>query len=453
MCFKPVLRDFRSVSVIGLGYIGLPTAVIAAKSDFRVYGQDISKERIEKINNSSSILLEEELNDFLKDVLKNGVFSVGKILEPADYFLICVPTPLKNGKVDLSAVFGAAENVSKVIRPGNVVILESTVPVGVTRILAKKIEQKSGLKVGKDFFVAHCPERVIPGAISKELVENHRVIGGFTRECARKACFFYKAFSKGDLHETDLETAEMVKLVENSCRDVQIAFANQVAQMCGEAKINTHRVIELANHHPRINILRPGPGVGGHCIAVDPQFLVNAFPEKTELIKSARRLNDDVPIRLCNQAETLCKSFFSKFERLPKVLVLGVTYKPDVDDLRESPSLKIAKNLSEKKSLCHVKVCEPNLETSVLEMHGLKVVVDFFMGIKCSDIVLILVPHKEFKILRKSALDGKKVIDPTGFLYRLGNFGSDFWEKKEHETSLCDKGEDKRKECIDTSSV
>ncbi|MCK4499055.1 nucleotide sugar dehydrogenase [Candidatus Babeliales bacterium] len=408
------LCDTR-VSVLGLGYIGLPTAIIAANSGFQVFGFDINISRIKKIRLGDISCIEENLRTDFIAAIKSKKLIVDEALKCADYFIICVPTPLRDGKADLSAVWSAADSVSSVIKAGNVVVLESTVPVGTSQLFAQRIIGNTGLQPGVDFFVAHCPERVLPGKIRQELVENHRVIGGLTKQCADRACDFYKTFVSGLLHKTDLETAEMTKLIENSCRDVQIAFANQVADMCDDAGVNAARVIELANEHPRVSVLNPGPGVGGHCVAVDPQFLINSFPQSSALLQVSRVLNDSRPRKISKHAVSICKNIAEEKNKAANVLVLGLTYKPDVDDIRESPALSIAQSLNQHENIC-LKVCDPNVEKKAIEKLGFSIASDWENMLGWADVVMLLVPHKAFSLVSKRMLDGKIIVDPTGFL-------------------------------------
>jgi UDP-N-acetyl-D-mannosaminuronic acid dehydrogenase len=407
----------KSVCVVGLGYIGLPTAVLAAQSGYQVFGFDIDQKKIDKINAGNAPFVEPEISERMTKVL-NKNFFVSTDIQQADCFLIAVPTPFRqeseNKKADLSYVFDAARNIAKVLHPGNLVILESTVPVGTTYEMGKLLEQETGLKLGLDIFVAHCPERVLPGRIFEELVKNDRIIGGICESSAHIAKTFYSKFVKAELYLTDDKTAEMVKLVENSSRDVQIAFANQVAAMCKTAGINPFEVIECANKHPRVNILSPGCGVGGHCIAVDPWFLVESFPYDTELLKTARDVNDNKPLQVV--ADVLKKVYEMKSFR-PKVLILGLTFKPDVDDMRESPALKIALELNKYQENLQILVCDPNISADKLKQLGFNSSA-IIEGIAWSDIILILVNHKEFYLLNDLNLDKKKVFDACGLLYK-----------------------------------
>ncbi len=417
----------KSVCVVGLGYIGLPTAVLAAQSGYNVFGFDVDRKKVEKINNGDVPFIEPEISERLASVL-NKNFFVSTDLHHADCFVIAVPTPFKKDseikRADLSYVFEAAKSVAKVLCAGNLVILESTIPVGTTYDVAKFLEQETGFKLGIDLFVAHCPERVLPGKIFEELVKNDRVVGGVCETSTHLAKNFYSKFVKGHIHLTTDKTAEMIKLVENSSRDVQIAFANQVDAMCKTAGINTFEVIECANKHPRVNILNPGCGVGGHCIAVDPWFLVESFPHDSELLKTARNINDSKPLAVV--ADVLHKTQelqFSGFTK-PKVLVLGLTFKADIDDMRESPALKIACELQKNTNKLDLAVCEPNIESADLQKMGFENLKTFVDGVKWADIIVALVRHKDFYFLRDLNLKDKIVLDTCGLLYKS--------EAKEH---------------------
>ena len=309
----------KQVVIVGLGYIGLPTSILSAQSGYEVLGFDIDENKVLKIQNGDPTIVEPEINGRLLNVLKQKTFKAASKLQQADCFVIAVPTPFKEEKVaDLSHVFDAAKSVANVLRKGNLVILESTIPVGTTQKVASFLEKESGFKTGVDFFVAYCPERVLPGKIFQELVSNDRVIGGINQNSAKLAKDFYSAFVEGELYLTDDKTAEMVKLVENSSRDVQIAFANDVASMAKNVGIDPYKLIELTNKHPRVNVLKPGCGVGGHCIAVDPWFLIESFPQETKLLQTARFINDARPNEIVGQVLIESKKFKKK-GRKPKV--------------------------------------------------------------------------------------------------------------------------------------
>jgi UDP-N-acetylglucosamine 2-epimerase (non-hydrolysing) len=407
----------NTVCMVGLGYIGLPTALVAARAGFCVIGLDIDEQRVARINQGTLSIQEPFFEQKLQEAQRSGNFKATTLIESANYFVIAVPTPFTHDrKADLSYVFAAAKTIAQVLKQGDVVILESTVPVGTTKQLADYLAQQSGMAVGVHFFVAHCPERVLPGNIFHELVHNPRIIGGISPTCVEQAKLFYKRFVKGALYLTDAVTAEMVKLVENSSRDNAIAFANQVASMSYAAGLDPFEVIELANKHPRINILRPSCGVGGHCIAVDPWFLVQTFPEQAQLLKTAREINDAKPQEVLSFIRQRLDADGQSRQRPACVLVLGLTYKPDVDDLRESPALAIAQELNSWKD-CMLLVCEPQVEREQLypyfKQHQ---VVPLEQGIERADLIISLVAHSQFKILVHHRVR-HKILDFCGLLH------------------------------------
>lgn len=405
----------KRIAIIGLGYIGLPTAILAAEGGCSVFGYDIDSEKINSLHTGKSPILEPEIQPRLSHVLKNKIFNVGTSLEFADCFVITVPTPIqKNKHADISYVLTAADEISKKLMQGNLVIIESTIPVGTTEKVTKILEEKSGLKAKKDFFVAHCPERAIPGRLFKELVENDRIIGGICQHSCDLAYKFYSRFVKGILHSTTDKAAEMVKLIENSSRDAQIAFANQVGAMCEEVNLDPYHIIELANRHPRVNILSPTCGVGGHCIAIDPWFLVETFPKNTKLLQTAREVNDAKPFSVIQSVLEKVEEFNQKYNKKPNVLALGLTFKPDVDDLRESPALLITQKLSLQENLT-LTVCEPNIEKTTIQ--SITLTKNLYEAVSQSDIIVILVKHKNFLELAEDSFSNKIVIDTCGLLF------------------------------------
>ncbi|MGZ5370146.1 MAG: UDP-N-acetyl-D-mannosamine dehydrogenase, partial [Aeromicrobium sp.] len=320
-----------------MGYIGLPTASLLGTKGYQVVGVDVSPEVVETTNGGRIHIVEPDLDILVKSAVQSGNLRASLTPEEADVFIIAVPTPLRDGHApDLSYVEAATASLLPTVRPGNLVILESTVPVGTTERIVAGALRTAGHKIGEDVFVAHCPERVLPGRILTELVENDRIVGGVDEASAEKAADFFSEFVRGDVVTTDAATAEMSKLVENAFRDVNIAFANELSIVAEKANINAWELIRLANHHPRVNILNPGPGVGGHCIAVDPWFIVSAFPEQTRLMRTAREVNDAKP-------EQVVKEVVEKAGRFtrPRIAALGLAFKPDIDDLRESPATRI----------------------------------------------------------------------------------------------------------------
>jgi len=401
----------KKICVVGLGYIGLPTASLLATKGFSVHGVDVSEKVVETISRGEIHIVEPDLDILVKSAVNSGNLSASREVPEADIFILAVPTPFKQSEgkdikqPDLSYIRQATRSVAEKIKPQNLVILESTSPVGTTHEVVVAELQKFGHKVGEDVFVAHCPERVLPGRILIELVENDRVVGGACDESTRRAIEFYESFVRGDVLGTDAKTAEMVKLIENSSRDVSIAFANELSMLCESEKISTRQVIELANRHPRVNILNPGPGVGGHCIAVDPWFIVSRSPGIAKLIRTAREVNDTKPAWVLEHVRQSAEKF-----RDPKIACLGLAFKADVDDLRESPAYNIVKELSVQfgKNLL---ICEPNLQS-----HQEFELVDLDYAVDNSDIVLVLVDHKPFKKLTAEYLREKVVIDTRGIV-------------------------------------
>jgi UDP-N-acetyl-D-mannosaminuronic acid dehydrogenase len=407
----------KRTCVIGLGYIGLPTSIVAAYNGHSVIGYDVDSDRVAKINAGDPVIEEPTIATKLKSILKTGNFYATTTIELADYFIIAVPTPFKEDKsADLSYVFAAAKSIATVIKYGNTVILESTVSVGTTEKLGHMLEQETGLKAGTDFFVAHCPERVLPGKIFEELVSNARIIGGINQVSVDYAVGFYKQFVQGPLYLTDAKTAEMVKLIENSSRDVQIAFANQVAAIAYELGLNPFEVIELANKHPRVNILNPSCGVGGHCLAVDPWFLIASFPEQTKLLKAARQINDLKPAEVIASVREHVNIWKKNHTKVCTVLTLGLTYKQDTDDTRESPALHIThalKQFNDIELITHEPYLTKKHITDQLNLSS----VTLEEGIRKADIIVCLVKHTVFKNLSKNMLAHKKIIDVCGILY------------------------------------
>ncbi len=406
--------NYKKICVIGLGYIGLPTASLLGTKGYKVHGVDVSKHVVDTINQGKIHIVEPDLDIMVKSAVQSGNLSAS--LEPceADVFIIAVPTPFKkavdkdhiSGKQpDLTYIEDATKIISPFLKPGNLVILESTSPVGTTDEVITKILSELGHNIEKDIFIAHCPERVLPGRILIELVENDRVVGGINNESTRKAVEFYEEFVRGSVLATTAKTAEMVKLTENSSRDVQIAFANELSMICDEENINVWEVIKLANRHPRVNILQPGPGVGGHCIAVDPWFIVDRSPSNSNLIRTAREVNDSKPSWVIERVTKAANKF-----KNPVIACLGLAFKADVDDLRESPSLGIVKSLKEK-NIGELVICEPNL-TSHKDFNLLSIE----DVISKADIILLLVDHKQFKSFNAKDWEDKVIIDTRGII-------------------------------------
>jgi UDP-N-acetyl-D-mannosaminuronic acid dehydrogenase len=396
----------QKVCVIGLGYIGLPTASLLGTKGFSVHGVDVSPNVVETINQGRIHIVEPDLDILVKSAVQSGNLGAG--LEPieADIFIIAVPTPFTDGKKpDLTYVDKATRSICPFVKPGNLIILESTSPVGTTDEVVAKILAEHGHAVGSDVFVAHCPERVLPGRILIELVENDRVVGGINDASTQKAVEFYQSFVRGEVLATTAKTAEMVKLTENSFRDVNIAFANEISMIAEGEGINTWEVIALANRHPRVNILQPGPGVGGHCIAVDPWFIVHRSPQYARLIRTAREVNDHKPEWVLERVRKKAAKF-----KDPVIGCLGLAFKADVDDLRESPAMDIVHRLMEEQ-LGQLLICEPNLKShKELPLSTLQEVLEG------ADIILLLVDHKPFRKITASDLKEKVVIDTRGII-------------------------------------
>ena len=414
-----VEHRINKVSVIGLGYIGLPTAAVIAGSGIDVVGVDVSASIVETLNKGKVHIVEPEL-----DVLVGNVVASGKLIatlqpEPADVFLIAVPTPFNgNHQADLSYVQRAAQNIAHVLKAGDLVVLESTSPVGATEKLdawlaASRPDLSFPGAAGQssDIRIAYCPERVLPGRIIRELVENDRIVGGMTERCAQAAIMFYKNFVQGKCLETNARTAEMTKLTENSFRDVNIAFANELSLICDRLGIDVWELIELANHHPRVSILQPGPGVGGHCIAVDPWFIVESAPDLATLIRSARFVNDSKPQWVIDKVMKAANKYTK-----PKVACLGLAFKPDIDDVRESPALQITMQLADTLDAI-IYAVEPYLGKlpEALEKYSNIEFRDASSAVRDADVVLLLVNHRHFLEIDRISLAGKVVIDTRGF--------------------------------------
>lgn len=376
-----------SICVLGLGYIGLPTASILATSGLSVTGVDVNPHVVETINQGRIHIEEPGLNTVVQAAINSGKLRASTTPVEADVFIIAVPTPITTSKMaDMSFVKAATQAIVPLLRPGNMVILESTSPPGTTRDLLAPLLTETGLVFGRDLFLAHCPERVLPGKILKELIENHRVIGGLTPACAERARDLYSTFVAGEIHLTDATTAEMVKVMENTYRDVNIALANELALLSEGLSINAWDVVRLANLHPRVNLHQPGPGVGGHCISVDPWFIVEQAPETAKVIHLARQINDSMPERV---AEWITESLRDISN--PKVTVLGVAYKGNVDDTRESPALEVLHHLT--KAGITVAIYDPHVHHFEYELHTLE------EAFQASDLVVLLAPHNEYKYL------------------------------------------------------
>lgn len=401
----------EKVCVIGLGYIGLPTSALMANRGLTVFGVDCSAKVVDTVNQGKIHIVEPHLEEFVKKAVSSGKLKAGLKPVGADAFILAVPTPFHDGKKpDLSFVEAAVRGIAPVVKEGALVVLESTSPVGATEKVRDWLkEERPDLAIDKVYF-AHCPERVLPGKIVEELVSNDRIIGGVNEASTKKAVELYGKFVDGALLETDSRTAELSKLTENSFRDVNIAFANELSVICEKLGVNVWELIRLANRHPRVNVLQPGPGVGGHCIAVDPWFIVDSAPEEARLIRMARQVNDNKPYYVMAKVYAAAQKLTN-----PKIACLGLAFKPDIDDLRESPSLEITKTLAEKK-IGTIYAVEPNVGEIPTALKDLPDVIftDYQRAIKEADIVLLLVDHKEFKELKREALADKIVIDTRG---------------------------------------
>lgn len=408
---EKILNKTLKITIVGMGYIGLPTSIAFANVGFKVKGFDVNEEVINTLKSGKIHIVEPDLQEAFKKVLDNGNFIPVNNLEESDVFIICVPTPFKNNEkekiADLSYVESASEIVSKYVRNGNLVILESTVPPMTTEeIMGKTIEKNTELKINDDFYVAHCPERVLPGKILYELKHNDRIIGASNKKAEEITKKLYEnILEEGKAYTTDTNTAEMCKLVENTYRDINIAFANELSVICDKAGIDVFELISLANKHPRVNILTPGVGVGGHCLAVDPWFIVEKFPNEAKVIRSSREVNDYKPQWVVKKIEEKIKN---DFDKKPIIGILGLAYKPNIDDLRESPSIEIALTLKEKGY--DVIACEPNVEKE--EIKGIKNY-DLEDIIKEADYLVLTLAHKEFKE-KKELLKNKKVYNIIG---------------------------------------
>lgn len=421
--------SFETISIIGLGYIGLPTAAMFASRNKKVIGVDVNQHTVDIINRGGIHIVEPELDMIVRATVNEGYLRAVIQPEPADAFLIAVPTPFTNNgssipEPDLSYIKSAAEAIAPVLKVGDLVILESTSPVGSTEQMAEwlagyrsDLTFPQNMGEGADVNIAHCPERVMPGHVVRELVENDRVIGGMTDKCSKRAAELYKIFVKGSCVITNTRTAEMAKLTENSCRDVQIAFANELSIICDKLNIDVWELISLANRHPRVNILQPGPGVGGHCIAVDPWFIVAKTPEQAQIIHTARRVNDSKPGWVVNKVKAAIGEYLmsnpNKTARDVTIACFGLAFKPDIDDMRESPALEIAKKIAGI-SVGITFAVEPNTSTLSNDYDDLLILVSGNEAVVEADILVMLVDHKEFKMLDKKIVKSKIIVDTKG---------------------------------------
>jgi len=401
-----------SVVMVGLGYIGLPTAALVAQNKTKVFGVDINPEVVETINAGKIHIVEPELDVAVSDAVASGLLKAGTKPVAADTFLIVVPTPFKGkNEPDISFVHAATKAVLPFLKEGDLFIIESTSPVGTTEKMRDYIYQERPELEG-NIFIAYCPERVLPGNVMYELVNNDRVIGGIDDESTQKATDFYSKYVKGSLHKTNARTAEMCKLVENSSRDVQIAFANELSLICDKADINVWELIELANKHPRVNILQPGCGVGGHCIAVDPYFIVSDYPMESQIIGKAREINNYKSFWCAEKIKNVKLEYQLNHGRKPKIALMGLAFKPNIDDLRESPAKYIAQKVLQDSNDEEYFIVEPNIKE-----HKVFKLTDYGEATKKADIIVLLVAHDEFKSI--DVHEDKLVLDFCGVLKNI----------------------------------
>lgn len=412
------------ISIIGLGYIGLPTATLFASRKLRVVGVDVSPGVVETINRGDIHFVEPELDILVQAAVGSGYLRATTTVEPANAFVIAVPTPLTaDHKPDLSYIESAAKSIAPVLEKGNLVVLESTSSVGSTELLARWMSDiRPDLTFphqtgeASDIRIAHCPERVLPGRIVHELVANDRVIGGMTAKCSEAAVSLYGLVVQGRCIVTDVRTAEMCKLAENSFRDVNVAFANELSMICDKLGIDVWELIALANRHPRVNILKPGCGVGGHCIAVDPWFIVDSAPEESQLIRSARNVNDAKPDWVLGKIDEAVTQLVNSGAAAKDICIacLGISYKPNIDDLRESPALDIARTLAKRRDRM-VAIVEPNLKALPQDLKLERVAfMNFEKAIAEADIIVLLVDHAEFGNTRPELKSSQVLIDTRG---------------------------------------
>ncbi|WP_100159748.1 UDP-N-acetyl-D-mannosamine dehydrogenase [Proteus columbae] len=416
--------SFETISVIGLGYIGLPTAAAFASRKKSVIGVDVNQHAVDTINKGQIHIVEPDLDKVVKQAVEEGHLKAYTTPQPADAYLIAVPTPFKGEhEPDLAYVEAAARSIAPVLKKGDLIILESTSPVGSTEKMAEWLaEARPDLTFphqqgeDADIDIAYCPERVLPGQVMIELIRNDRVVGGMNRKSSERASELYKIFLEGECVITNARTAEMCKLTENSFRDVNIAFANELSLICADQDINVWELISLANRHPRVNILQPGPGVGGHCIAVDPWFIVSQNPKQSRLIHTARLVNDGKPVWVIDQVKAAvadCLTETGKRANEIKIACFGLAFKPNIDDLRESPAMNITKQVADWHSGTTLAV-EPNIHELPTKLKGITELVSTEQALKDADIVLMLVDHQQFKAIPGSKVTQKWIVDTKG---------------------------------------
>ncbi|WP_130860476.1 nucleotide sugar dehydrogenase [Gracilibacillus phocaeensis] len=411
------------INTMGLGYIGLPTSIMFAKHDVEVVGVDVKKEVIDSLNAGQIHIEEPGLQEALEEVVEKGTFRASLTPEKADAFIVSVPTPNNDDEhksMDPAYVLSAVNTILPYIEKGNVVIVESTIAPRTTEDLVKPLIEEAGFTIGQDIFLVHCPERVLPGQIMHELIYNNRIVGGVTPECTEEGAKVYGAFVQGEIIKTNAKTAEMSKLMENTFRDVNIALANELTKVCTELDINALDVIDMANKHPRVNLHTPGPGVGGHCLAVDPYFIISKAPETAKLIELSRTINTSMPEYVVDHVNKLMQQVDGK-----TLTVFGLAYKGNVDDIRESPAMDIFEMLRAQGNF-NVKAFDPHVDNEMVEKDMERAVVE-------SDLVVILTDHQEFKVLdsdvlqlmkTKRVLDTKNIVTNTNDSFEYINFGN-----------------------------
>jgi len=411
------MSEWSAVSVVGMGYIGLPTCAILASRGINVIGVDINRQVVESVNRGEVHIVEPDLDGLIQKVVSTGKLKGATEPQPSDVFIVAVPTPLiGNQEPDITYVLDAGRSIAPCLKEGNLIILESTSPVGTTRQLSKLLADlrpdlsfphEAGEEA--DVLVAYSPERVLPGKVLTELVQNDRSVGGLSSKSSERAADLYATFVAGELIITSAEAAELVKLTENAFRDVNIAFANELQAVCHKIELNVWEVIELANRHPRVDILQPGPGVGGHCIAVDPYFIIHAAPEETQLMRAARRINGGRPASVVAEVEALAAG-----QENPTIACLGLAFKPNIDDVRESPAIEIVKLLSEN-GVGRIIASEPHVAELPASLAGHQIEFrDALTAIDQADIVVLLVDHRQYGLIDPKAIQGKKLVDTRG---------------------------------------
>lgn len=414
----------QHVAFVGLGYIGLPTAVVMANSGLTVTGVDVMQDKVDAINDGQVPIVEPGLEEALHEALESGRFKATTQMPEADAYIVAVPTPFTDEHdVDMKFIYSAVESIAPKLKGNELIVLESTSPPRTTEKMAHRLlELRPDLGLGTDeieesrpvVHFAHCPERILPGKAMEELRTNDRIVGGMSQEATRRAIQIYSSFCDGELLQTNDRTAEMAKLTENSFRDVNIAFANELSLICDDLGISVWELIDLANHHPRVNILQPGPGVGGHCIAVDPWFIVSTAPQTSNLIRTAREVNDGKPTWVLQKIDTSVEGLRGD----PKIALFGLAFKPDIDDLRESPALDIAIRVADKYPDARINVVEPNIRHLPDSLDRSNVdLVDTSFALENSNVLVLLVDHAEFRDhtpLQLGESDREAVIDTRG---------------------------------------